>query len=527
MTDIQALERAASARIGSILSEKYQLEALLGFGGTAAVYVATNVYVGRPCAIKVLHGEHRREPELVERFKREAFAANRVRIEGQAHPNVVDIVDAGESDGQLYLVQELLHGETLADYLDEQPERRLSAEVTVALMRPVLHAIAVGHSVGVVHRDLKPENVFLVDRSALGKPPLPKVLDFGIAQLQDARITVKDRMHGTPAYMAPEAFTDPLSVDARADVWGLGLMLYELLSGQNPFARDNESWMAEIHAVQTQPVPVLSVEGVPIALEALVRRALSKDRTMRFENAASMLHALDRALDPDNVLEVASGSVAEHVRESVAGGELRCNGLRFCAPWSSVGEMLAVLELEDFSPLRTLVLAEATEESLANKQRNMGANELVVAIAQSPACRSLTELTIGGSNLTVAGVIALTATAAFATLRTLSLPRNRLGDLGAVAIADAPHWSGLTALDLSSNAIGDEGARAIAQGMLASLTSLDLSHNRITDVGARWLVESASLTQLACMNLDGNPLSAELIAELSARTDRLYLLSPS
>jgi serine/threonine protein kinase len=522
--EVQRLRQGSEARIGVVLSDKYRIESLLGFGGTAAVYVATNVVVGRPCAIKVLHGEHKREPEIVERFRREAFAANRIRVEGQPHPNVVDIIDAGESDGHLYLVQELLRGETLAEYLLEQSGGRLAPEVIVALMRPVIHAIATAHAAGVVHRDIKPDNVFLVDRSALGRPPLPKVLDFGIAQLRDARITVNDRFHGTPSYMAPETFGAPASVDAHADVWALGLTIYEAITGQNPFDRGDQPWFAIMHAVQNEWPP--PPEGVEPALRSVLRRCLQKKPEHRFDDAAHLLAALDASMEPDNTLDVAQGTSAERLRESVAGSELRCNGLRFIGPWSGVGEVLAVATLEEFYPLRALHLCEPpSEDTLRRNARNSGGNEICSALSQHPSFRTLSSLEIAGGGVSVVGVAALADSEAFATLETLNLSHNRLGDLGAVTLADAPHLSWLSHLDLSTNAIGNEGAKAIAAGSLVGLRHLDLSHNRIGDEGARAIAESAKLSSLESVNLDGNPISPELAKELRDRGDKLYLLS--
>ncbi|MBL8679524.1 MAG: protein kinase [Myxococcales bacterium] len=518
------LRQGAEARIGVTLSEKYRLESLLGFGGTAAVYVANNVVVGRPCAIKILHGEHKNQAELVERFRREAFAANRIRVDGQPHPNVVDIIDAGESDGHLYLVQELLRGETLADYISEQPEQRLAPEVVVALMRPVVHAIAVAHTAGVVHRDIKPDNVFLVDRSALGRPPLPKVLDFGIAQLRDARITVNDRFHGTPAYMAPETFGTPAAVDARADIWALGLTMYEALTGRNPFDRPDAPWYAIMHAVQSETPPLLA--EIEPALRAILRRCIQKLPAHRFDDGAQLLAALDACVDPDNTFDVAPGTGAERVKDAVSGAGFRCNGLRFLGPWSGVGELLAVIELEDFAPLRTLSLAEAPSADTSKRGgRNSGGNDIASAIAQHDACKLLASLEISGGGITVAGAAALADSAALATLSALALPFNRLGDLGAVTLGEAPHFSWLHTVDLSSNAIGNEGARAIAQGTLTGLRHLDLSHNRIGDEGAKILCDSEKLASLESINLDGNPLSPEVCAELRARTDKLVLVS--
>ncbi len=527
--DVERLLRAANARVGLLLSEKYRLDSLLGFGGTAAVYLASNTTVRRQCAVKILHVEHRHEPELVERFRREAFAANRVCVDGQPHPNVVDIIDAGESDGHLYLVQELLKGENLTEYLAKMPDRRLAPDVAVLLMQPIVHAIATAHSAGVVHRDLKPDNVFLVDRSALGRPPMPKILDFGIAQLRDARMTVKDRMHGTPCYMAPEAFSDPTSVDTRADIWAIGLILYEMIAGLNPFERPDLTWLAEINAVQEQDPPRPAVTELSAPIAALMRRCLRKDRSFRFAEASDLLRAMNTALDPDFTYEVATGTSAELVCEAVRDSGLNCNGLAFTGPWTGIGEMLAIMDLAEFAPLRSLTFADTPREAAAKSTgkpmvKNVGANELAGAIATAQNCYSLVHLEISGGSLTVAGVAAITATVGLNALQSLSFSKNRIGDLGAVTLADAPHLSWLQSLDLSMNNIGDEGVIAIANGTLTGLTALDLSHNRITDHGARAIADSTVLSQLVSVNLDGNLLSPAMIDELRGRTDKMFLL---
>jgi tRNA A-37 threonylcarbamoyl transferase component Bud32 len=269
-------------RVGDVLASKYRLEELLGSGGMGYVYRAVNESVGRAVAIKVLRREHAENAQVVDRFLREARAANLVR-----HPNVVDVLDIGkEDDGTPFIVQELLVGEDLA-HLVARRGGKLPVEEVCDLLLPVIDAVAEAHAHGVVHRDIKPENVFLA-RSARG--PVPKLLDFGISKVRapDLQATEVGMMMGTPAYMAPEQVQGARDADARSDVWGLGVMMFELIAGRMPFDAPDPATL--FIAIATKDAPTLldvKAEVVP-AISRVVERCLRRRPDERYPSAAEL-----------------------------------------------------------------------------------------------------------------------------------------------------------------------------------------------------------------------------------------------
>jgi len=255
-------------RIGTTIAGRYQIEDLLGEGGMATVYAAHHRLVDRPCAVKVMNAQLAKNAVIRERFRREAKAAQKL-----AHPNIIEIFDQGElPDGSLYLVMELLQGETLADVVTRGP---LQIERALPIAIQITRALARAHDLEVIHRDLKPENIFLA-RDEDGRDHV-KLLDFGIARsMQDARLTGAGEVFGTPQYMAPERIT---SIDSgpAADLYALGVILYEMLCGQLPFdAKDIATFF--IKHLKEAPPPLRSKGAdVPEALERLVMDLMEKD----------------------------------------------------------------------------------------------------------------------------------------------------------------------------------------------------------------------------------------------------------
>jgi serine/threonine-protein kinase len=292
------LLRACRERVGNIVDGKYRLEEFIGAGTTGAVYRATNTWAGREVAVKLFHYEGDKADSAMQRFVREAQATNRVRKDGRPHPNVVDAIDVGRDGptGLLFLVQEFLRGLTLDAYLDTLPEHRMEAPEAVVLLLPVVDAIACAHEAGVVHRDLKPENIFLVTDGDV--PLLPKVLDFGIAQLHDARMTSSHELMGTPLYMAPESFFGASRVDARADVWALGVILFQMIAGRPPFKTEDSNPMTLISILATQDPPSLAAEGRmhPQAWSVLAR-CFQRHPPDRYPNARALEEALTAVFD--------------------------------------------------------------------------------------------------------------------------------------------------------------------------------------------------------------------------------------
>jgi serine/threonine-protein kinase len=286
---------ASSRLVGSVVSGRYRVDKLLGEGGMGAVYLAEHTHMRKRLALKVLHPEMSALPEVVARFEREAVAAAHID-----HPHVAQATDFGRTDdGALFLVLEYIEGTSLRNALAQgafPPARALS------IVRQIASALVRAHELGIVHRDLKPENVMLVARG--DGVDFVKVLDFGIAKVPvDALsggaggqvLTRMGSVFGTPEYMAPEQALGE-TVDGRADLYSLGTMFYEMLSGSIPFASAEGAEMISVLAQQiTAPPPPLASRGahVPPELEAIVMRLLAKQPADRPHDARELVDALD------------------------------------------------------------------------------------------------------------------------------------------------------------------------------------------------------------------------------------------
>jgi serine/threonine-protein kinase len=279
-------EPEADPLLGNVLGGSYRVVSVLGEGGMGRVYLAEHTRIaGKRYAIKMLHPEFVRHAEAVARFEREAEAAAAL-----AHPNVVGVYDIDRApDGRPFLVCELLEGVELGARLEQ--EMTLPVPVAVRIARQLCRALAAAHGRDIIHRDVKPENVFLVgDRWR----PTVKILDFGLSRLEragDATLTRAGAIMGTPAYMAPEQ-AHGKRVDARADIYGVGGILYRSLTGMSPFERDDPT--AALGAVLTEeaPRPRSIAPEIPEALEAIIQRAMAKLPEERFRS----MDELDAAL---------------------------------------------------------------------------------------------------------------------------------------------------------------------------------------------------------------------------------------
>jgi eukaryotic-like serine/threonine-protein kinase len=286
--------------LGSTLMERYVVERKLGEGGMGAVYVARHLVLDKPVALKVLHGELMRKPELRERFLNEARAASRIR-----HENVIDITDFGTTpEGAVFFAMELLNGRDLhAELFHMQADgQRLPWSRARAIFLQVCSALSAAHRLGIIHRDLKPENIYLIEW--LGHRDFVKLLDFGIAKSTEVpeterKLTRTGMLFGTPEYMAPEQARGE-TPDHRVDVYAMGCILYQLVSGRVPFSGD--SFMAILAQHLAQPVPpldraVLAEIGAPSGLDAVVQRALDKDRDQRYPSIDALAAAVRSAED--------------------------------------------------------------------------------------------------------------------------------------------------------------------------------------------------------------------------------------
>ena len=315
-TPLPVAARAAGLE-GRTLAGRYRLESILGRGGMGAVFRATDLRDDVPVAVKVLPPTVEMKPDAVERFMREARA-----VAGLSDPRIIRIFAYGEEpDRTHFIVMELLEGRELSARLSAAP---MSLGEGLRIARDVARGLAVAHASGVVHRDLKPSNVFLVEPPSVPgapapanpEPPLVKILDFGVAKILDegVEVTQVGVMVGTPAYMSPEQARGGL-IDARADVYGLGALLYRLLSGRLPFS--GESAAVVLAKVLTESVPSLARvrPGLPRPVADLVTRAMSRRAEDRFATMAEMADTIDACLAAATPQELAAFEVDTVVPE--------------------------------------------------------------------------------------------------------------------------------------------------------------------------------------------------------------------
>lgn len=267
-----------------VVAGRYRLIERIGSGGMADVWRAHDNELARDVALKVLHENFARDTEFVERFRREASAAA-----GLQHPNVVSVFDRGEWEGTYFIAMELVDGSSLRDLINRGLEPGEAVEVT----RQVLSAAGFAHSKGIVHRDLKPLNV-LIDREGR-----IRVTDFGIARAGGSEITRTGSVMGTAQYISPEQ-AQGMEVTGASDIYSIGIMLFEMLTGRVPFDGDNAVAIAMKQVAEQPPSPSQINPTVTPALDAVVLRALAKDPAQRFSSAQEMIAALNSAeADPE------------------------------------------------------------------------------------------------------------------------------------------------------------------------------------------------------------------------------------
>ncbi len=275
--------------IGDVLAGKYKVESLLGVGGMGVVVAARHIQLEQRVALKFLLPQAMQSAEAVERFQREARSAVRLRSEHVAKVTDVGVLESGAP----YMVMEFLDGADLSRVV--QATGAISIEESVHFVLQACEAIAEAHSLGIIHRDLKPQNLF-VTRRVDGKP-LIKVLDFGISKTLDTQsglvLTRTASIMGSPLYMSPEQMRSSKNVDQRSDIWALGVILYELLTGRVPFEAEAIPELC-LKVVQDAVVPPRTLRPeVPETLSAIVCKCMEKDPAMRFPNVAELAAALE------------------------------------------------------------------------------------------------------------------------------------------------------------------------------------------------------------------------------------------
>jgi hypothetical protein len=278
---------------GRLLEGKYRVSRLIGEGGMGAVYEAEHTLIGRAVAVKVLHGDFAKNQEAIERFRREARAATAIR-----HPNIIEITDMGTTaEGQPFLVMELLEGSPLSSLIGEG--RSIPTARIVDILSQVLDALDAAHKKGIVHRDLKPDNVFIVQDYS--RPDFVKLLDFGISKMVgpgtgELSMTRTGSVMGTPNYMAPEQAMGKKDCDHRVDLWAVGIMLYEALTGRLPYLGDNYNELLTAILMTTPPTPRSINPAISAAIERVILRALAREREQRYQTATELRDELRDAV---------------------------------------------------------------------------------------------------------------------------------------------------------------------------------------------------------------------------------------
>jgi serine/threonine-protein kinase len=320
--------RADDPLIGRILDGRYRVGPRIARGGMATVYQATDLRLDRTVAVKIMHAGLGDDPEFVARFEREARSAARL-----SHHNVVAVFDQGDDRGTLFLVMEYVPGLTLRDLI--RKEAPMDPGKALGLIEPVLAALAAAHAAGMIHRDVKPENVLLATDLDSGAGRI-KVADFGLARAINAETqhtATGGVLIGTVSYLSPELVVDG-KADARSDVYAVGVLLYEMLTGQKPHQADSPIQVAYKHVHEDIPPPSRRVPGLPAYVDALVARATARDKDLRPSDARVLLHqvrrvrqALDHGVvdDPELTDDLRPGPgnpQVEHDLDSVPTGEL-------------------------------------------------------------------------------------------------------------------------------------------------------------------------------------------------------------
>ncbi len=367
--------------IGRSLDSRYRVESRIARGGMATVYLAMDLRLDREVALKVMHGHLVDDEQFVARFVREARSAARL-----SHPNVVQVFDQGADAGYLYLAMEYLPGRTLREVLDERGA--LTPREAFSILDPTLDALAAAHRAGIVHRDIKPENVILTDDGRV------KVADFGLARAVTASTSTTSALVGTVAYLSPELVARGIA-DARSDVYAAGILLFEMLTGRQPFTGDVAIQVAFRHVHDAVPRPSELVPDLPVELDDLVAAATARDPDERPPDAAAFLARLraaragvvEEALDvrPARAREAAAPASGPEAVTEVVAADLGRRQTR-ALPVARGGDRLPVLRPGPVVPARGPV---AEGPALMARRRRRGRLALIALLVAA--------LAIGGS----------------------------------------------------------------------------------------------------------------------------------
>jgi serine/threonine-protein kinase len=291
--------------IGTLFDGRYQILRKLGAGGMANVYLAEDQELGRRVAIKILNDRHANDEQFVERFRREAKNAAAL-----SHPNIVSIYDRGEAEGTYYIAMEYLDGRSLKELILSRGDAPVA--VVVEYARQILSALRFAHRHGIVHRDIKPHNVLVDGEGRV------KVTDFGIARAGTSQMTEAGSIVGTAQYLSPEQARGG-DVDQRSDLYSLGVLMYEMLTGEVPFSGDTPVEIAMKHLSQTPVPPSAKRHDVPRELDMVVMRSLAKDPEDRYQTADEMEADLDRVARGVGVAPETHETATQIMRSPVSG----------------------------------------------------------------------------------------------------------------------------------------------------------------------------------------------------------------
>ena len=320
-------QSASAQMIGTVLSDRYRIEAKLGSGGMSTVYLARDETLDRPVAIKVLHREMSEQADQLARFRQEARAVAKL-----SHPAVVSVIDAGEDHGHPYIVFEYVEGETLKQRISRIGA--LDVQDALAYAIEIARGLAIAHNRQLVHRDVKPQNVLI---NMAGRA---KVTDFGIArQLEEAGHTATGRVLGTTDYVAPEQAMGQ-AVDQRSDIYSLGIVLYEMLTGDIPFTADSQVGVAMKHVNEELPDVQVRRPEISSAVALVVERSTAKSPGERYQTIEEMEDDLETALEVEAARTGSTTAEATSVLETVPPAQRKFRGR---ARWSLTGILLLLL----------------------------------------------------------------------------------------------------------------------------------------------------------------------------------------